>query len=410
METKDRESVPLYQLIFMPAVYFFKFLSGTNEFKLDIKDYSKSLSAKKAQDAVLSLGITAVIFMIIIPLLASANPIFKKLVEDIAKSLNIFAFFSTFFGPIFFAYFLRFIVFLYFLLWLPRLFTSLVHSIRHPQTIINFNLPLLIPKILTGLLLLVFFITQIQLYFSSAETLKAMGMMNREYAREVFGQLSIVSFIIFVLLSNDRGTSKWNRITSYILVAEIIFLNCIALKSVYDYTARFGFTHKRLWGYTGVAWLFGAIILYLYSYKHILRRDQFIRNVIIFTGLVLIGVNIANFDYLIFHVSRSRTGEGVDHYYLSHNISADAVGYKQHLGELIRVLQKNQITYKDTDAAYNMIRQISNLQRKYSAKNFDWRFFNVSEYLTYKNIAGINTEEYDAIVNKRAELLQKTGK
>lgn len=410
MNSKDRETVPLYQLIFMPLVYFFQFLTSKNEFNVEIKDYSRSISAKKTQEVVLSLGITAVIFMVIIPLLASANPIFRKLIEDVAKSLNVFAFLSTFLGPVFAAYFLRIIVFIYFLVWLPRLFTAVVHHIRHPQTIININLPLLIPKILTGLLLLIFFITQIQLYFSSAETLKAMGMMNREYAREVFGQLSIVSFIIFVLLYNDRGTSKWNRITSYILIAEIIFLNCIALKSVYDYTARFGFTHKRLWGYTGVTWLFGSIILYLYSYRKILRRDEFIRNSIIFTGLVLIGVNIVNFDNLIFHVSRSRTGEGVDHYYLSKNISADAVGYKQHLDELMKVLQKDRITYEDTYAAYTVIRRISFLQNKYSTKNFDWRYFNVSEYMTYKTVEGINTEQYNAIVNKRTELLQKTGK
>ena len=410
MNSKERESVPLYQLFILPPLNVFRFLGGENIFKLEIKDYSRSISSKKIQDISLSLIITGGIFIVIVPLLASANPIFQKLVEDIAKSLNVFTFITTFLGPLFVPYVLRLLLFVFFAIWIPRIFTAIVQTVKHDHKIVDINLPLLLPKILTGLLLLIFFITQIQLYFSSAETLKAMGMMNREYAREVFAQLSVVSFIIFVLLYADRGTSKLNRITSYILTAEIIFLNCIAFKSVYDYTVRFGFTHKRLWGYTSVIWLFGTVILYLYSYKKILLRNDFVRNIIVFSGVLLIGVNIANFDYLIFHVSRSRTGEGVDHNYLVNNVSADAIGYKQHLGEIMEVLKNNHITYRDTEAAYIIVRQIWLLQNKYSAKNIDWRHFNVSEYLEYKEIKNIDTEKYDQIINRRVELLQKSGK
>lgn len=410
MHAKDRDSIPLYQLAFMPFINIFQFLGGENSFKFEVKDYSRSISAKKIQDISLSFIITAGIFIIIVPLLASANPIFKKLVEDVAKSLNVFTFISTLFGPLFVAYILRFLLFVYFIIWIPRLFTAIIHASHHEQKTFDINLPLLIPKILTGLLLLIFFITQIQFYFSSAESLKAMGMMNREHAREVFAQLSVVSFIIFVLLYADRGKSKLNRITSYVLIAEIIFLNCIALKSVYDYTVRFGFTHKRLWGYTGVIWLFGTISLYLYSYRATLQRNQFIRNSIIFTGILLIGVNISNFDYLIFHVSRSRTGEGVDHYYLSRTISADADGYKQHLDELMKLFQKKEGNFEDISAASTIIRHISYLQTKYSDKNFDWRNFNAAEYSTYQKIKNINTVKYNELINKQFEVFQKLQK
>lgn len=108
-----------------------------------------------------------------------------------------------------------------------------------------------------------------------------------------------------------------------------MFLTFIALKSVYDYSYNWGFTYKRLWGYTGVFWILGVFAFFVYKYFKDLQDTYFVKGVILFSSLVLIGVNIANFDSLIFHYRKSVTHSGIDYLYLS-GLSSDAESYDGH--------------------------------------------------------------------------------
>lgn len=104
----------------------------------------------------------------------------------------------------------------------------------------------------------------------------------------------------------------------------------MALKSVNDYSNQWGFTEKRLWGYTGVFWMLFVLTSYSYTYFKQLQDILFVKVVIAITVLTLLAINIANFDYLTYHYRKSTTGQGVDHGYLAY-LSADAYSYKEEL-------------------------------------------------------------------------------
>jgi hypothetical protein len=104
----------------------------------------------------------------------------------------------------------------------------------------------------------------------------------------------------------------------------------MALKSVYDYNSNWGLTHKRLWGYTGVIWIVTVLIYFAYKYYKNISDTRFVKFVTFFSGLVLVGVNIANFDYLIYNFGKSITHRGIDYYYLA-TLSSDSRSYNEQL-------------------------------------------------------------------------------
>lgn len=147
---------------------------------------------------------------------------------------------------------------------------------------------LLIPKTAVFVVLSVFFVTQLKLYFSSKETLNALGYTYSNYANEVFTQLSAVAVIVLALLYADKEKKKYNQKIALALLVEGIFLAFMAYKSVYEYSSAWGFTYKRLYGFAVATWILGIFTIYLYAFLKNMEKKFFLAKSAVYTGIILI--------------------------------------------------------------------------------------------------------------------------
>lgn len=381
----ERSPLRLVEAAFAPFFLLIKSLFTKSEFYLD---YTKSVSASKKEgktlEILLGVLISIVVLLIILPLLASANPIFQKLLINIGGTLNLENILNIFEIKSLFSLSLKLVLFFFLLLMLPKILTFMNREDFFLVIPIP-SLNLFIPKLVTALVLVVFIITQLQFYFATDSTLVALGYSHSEYAREVFGQLSVVAIVVFLLIYNDRGIKEGNKVLSYLLLVLGIFLTFAAFKSDFDYSNKWGFTHKRLYGFAVASFIFGNFLLFLYDFKNNLKTNFFSKAGVIFTGLILIAINLANFDYLIYNFRKSTTGEGVDYYYLS-ALSSDSLSFKKQLGELENAPDEYRYT------GNRILYKIEILQNKY--KNFDLRTFNFLEYKQYLDVKDIDAKAY----------------
>lgn len=403
----DKEERNFYDLLISPLVVFFQPLKIRSIYKLELTSRIKreQFNLEKLSGLILSVFITVLILLAIIPLLSYSNPFFSKLVTDFLNVVNLRRLIEILFKENFFIYLVRVLLFLVFALFIPRLLTYTNITLKK-TSIISLSLTinnLLIPKVVTGIVLIIFFITQAQLYLATEEVLKTLGYSHSQYAREVFAHLSIVTLIIFSLIYSDRIKNYWSKLLTYLLIVEAIFLNFSALKSVYDYSSNWGFTHKRLYGYTGVAWIFGLFLFFLYKYHQDLKNSKFVRNIFFWSGFTLIAINILNFDYVIYHYAKSTTHEGIDHYYLS-RLSTDAQSYREHIQQLVFEIEKSdKADFRKIQAAWTLLNKIEKLKNKYN--NLDIRTINFSEYFEYLRIKNLNLYSYKTILSSNQFLL-----
>jgi len=387
----------LFKLLFSPLYLIKSALKIKSPVILNTKLQKFNISNR----TLFSLVVTIFVLIIILPLLSFANPIFSHWLSSFFAFLINLQFLKDISPETLFIVLSRSTLALILILLLPKL-TGLVNKDQtktNPFHILNF--PLLIPKISVILVLFIFFITQFQLYFSSNITLESLGYTHSRYAREVFAQLSIVFIIVFALICNDKVKTRYDRLSSFILALQLFFLNLISLKSVWDYSLMWGLTEKRLYGFSVVIWLFGILILFIYHYlkKHI--SAVFIKNGLLFSCCILFLVNLFNFDYLIFHLAKSRTGEGIDHLYLS-KLSVDSSALREHflyLTDLIKTDNENGKVYdwKIREAAQRELRTIRQLTEKY--QHFDFRAFNIAQFLAFQTIKDLDLTYYDQMIN-----------
>ena len=402
----NKLSLSFFETFRSPFVAFFQSLKVKNIYRLEIGRYlgRNRFNKEKIFTILASVSLASLILIIIVPLLSYANPLFNKLVGDLIGRLNLANLFRIFLGENFPIYLLRSLLFLIFALVIPRIL-NFAQDPRHKIVFIKFGLPKinwLIPKIAVAFVLAVFFVTQAQLYFADDVTLSALGYSHSQYAREVFGQLSVVSLIIFGLLYADQTKTRGSKIFTYVLLAEATFLNLMALKSVYEYSSAWGFTYKRLYGYAVNAWIFGALAVFADQYRRELLGNKFVKSIVIWSSLVLLAVNLLNFDYLIYHYAKSTTNKGIDHSYLSW-LSTDAESYSQHLEVLMQQVEKSEKL--DNDYAYPMwvlIDKIYQLKNKY--QTIDIRSFNLSEYLEYQKTKNLDLTNYESVLKTKQYL------
>jgi hypothetical protein len=393
---------------FSPLNLFFRALVTKSEYYFNpntLKNNSLQIKKDTAGEIIKSVLISLVILILIVPLLASANPLFNKLVTDFVRFFNLKKVIEyLLLSQDYVLWLARLLVFFILIVFIPRLLTltNLTTHLHHKLQSTVTKIHLLLPKTVVALILLLFFITQAQLYFASPQTLQLLGYTNSRYANEVFAQLTIVTIIIIALMYNDKNRSHWAKILTYILILEGFFLASIALKSVYDYSAQWGLTYKRLWGYAGVIWITAVLSFFAYKYYKNHSDTRFVKFVILFSALLLIGINCINFDYLIYHYGKSTTQQGTDYFYLA-SLSPDSRSYKEQIEILAeKALQdsnENETnTYTETQALQRLLYKISDLQYKY--KNLDLRAFNLSEYIQYQEIKDINTEKYYNLITE----------
>lgn len=383
----------LSHLLLTPISVLSESLRQKNVFSYSWSFFQKLSKFRVTNTIMLSIIVTLFFVFITTLLLSSANPFFNQLVDDTLGMFNLTYIFNFLESERIVRFLARVIVLIFLLFFIPRILTVGLSPVKIGKS--NFALPInyLIPKVAMGVLLVVFFFTQAQLYFATPEMLASMGYTNSRLTNEVFFQVTVVAMIIFFIAYLDQDRKKWHRWLTYILVLEAFFLVGIAFKSVFDYSTLWGLTQKRLWGYATMTWLTGALLIFLYYYTKRLPVFRFLQIIVLYTIVVLIGVNISNFDYLIAHSSSARTQSGTDYVYLS-RLSADSRSYINTLDNLLRQIEEeSEMDPQKISAAFSVIGKINSLQEKYK-NGIPFNSFNYSEYREYLNVQNLNTESY----------------
>jgi hypothetical protein len=366
--------------------------SGKSDYFLEFKGDRKKFDPAKTGEVIFNVLATVILVAMVLPLLSSANPFFRNIVENILKYFDIRSLLECIGYQNVFVWLLRILFFFIFIFLIPKVLTLINGKGDNlfPFSLKSERFPLIIPKVVLALIILVFIITQLQFYFASDATLSSMGISHSQRTREVFAQLSVVAGIILVLVYNSKNWELLGKITNWILGIQGIFLTLMAYKSVFEYIDAWGLTYKRLYGLTFATWIAGIFILYFYYYKKRHTVSWFVRKTVIFSAGLLILVNVSNFDYLIFHFAKAQTGQGVDYTYLS-TLSPDALSYKDQYLKL----EENSHAGVFPVAGYDnknpllILYRIEALQKKY--ERFDIRLFNLLDFLQYREIRSIDT-------------------
>ncbi len=398
----ERNSFDIGQFVSLPMRLALRFARENNLFGIDwnkLTNLTRSKTAK-SQEIGISIFLTILVLVLVLPLLSSANPLFASWVRQFLSFLNLNEYLKHFFGDNFPLHVVRVIIFSFIFFFLPRILSYVSKNNHNNSLSYSLNLPLHIPKLVLVGVLIVFFASQAQLYFATEQTLLMLKMTHSQYAREVFGQLSLVTLIIFGLIYADKAQNKNSRLLTQLLIFEGLFLSSIALKSVYDYSSTFGFTHKRLLGYSVVAWAWGLYGIYLHYFLKNGTREQILKKLIIFSGLVLVCINLLNFDYLIYHASKAKTNQGVDYQYLT-SLSPDSYSYHELLSIALAKSRNNDSRDEASIMLSKLLWRVEILQHKYG-KAFDLRSFNVSQYRQYLQIKDIDVETYYKILQNLA--------
>ncbi len=397
------------EVLISPMVIFFDSLTHKNEV-YDLKELKQgkfSVNTQKLQEILKGLAISLLVLTVILPLLSEANPFFSALID-----INLPEFIEKLFGPnaIFKA-----IVFTFLMIFIPRLLSRINVAANT-----NVSLPtetqearqisMLLPKLVTIATLTIFLITQLQLYLATDQILQNMGYTSAVKTREVFAQLAIVSAVILVMIFWDKSKEKLHQATSYLLALQTVFLIFVSLKSDLDNISNWGLTHVRLYGLIFIVWITGMLFMTLYNYQKSLAEGNLIRKAIILSVLLLVVVNTANFDGLIWKYGRYGTENGSDHQYLA-MLSTDANSYKEQLNVLqveLTKIDKNNTdevnnSYNVTDPTWTIVHQIRMLRAEYESR-VPVRGFNLSRYLEFQNTKDINLDEVEGLLADFSEI------
>lgn len=390
----------IIQILFSPFLLLLGIFRAKSLFAMP-KRFSLPEKYRKIDEHIPAIALTIILLIIIIPLLSYANPFFNELITNIINTTQRLLSLEWLFKQNLLPYILRLITFFLLVFFIPRIFQiALMSHQEFDEEMGKSHMSYIIPKVAVSVVLIIFFITQMQLYIATNTELLKIGYTNSEQTSEIFAQLCIVTGIIFGLLYADNNQSAHAKLLTNILLIEAFFLNLIALKSDYDYSHTFGFTEKRLYGFSGIIWLFAICSLYARYYMKQYTSSWLLKSIISISLIVLSCINLTNFDYLIYHYGKSTTQSGIDYFYLSH-LSPDALSYQTLLDQMV---YKMETTKESADLqkyllpAYHTLYAIDYLKAKYST-HFHLGSFNLSEYVMYLQIKDLPENHYRSQLN-----------
>ena len=345
------------------------------------------------------LGILAslAVLWLIVPLLASSNPFFSQYIQNFFNIFNlnfILEFIGNIYTFVFSGYtFWRVLWFTLFWVFLSKSISALEQQEYAAPIAETFpksnNLAWFIPKVSVIATLFSFFVSQIQFYLSSSQILMEMSYSYSRYVNEVFGQLSIVALIVFNLIFFDKFYKGKALAASVILILQGLFLLVIGLKSDLDYIIAAGLTFKRLYGLAVIIWLGSLYLIFSYSLWQKKSHAWYLRSMSFVSLFVILGINIANFDVLIYRVNPARETSGVDYTYFA-ELSSDAGADHEILNLTLDSLKNPDISVWKFS---KIIRRAKYLQQKYAVPQF--QSFNLSEYLAYQKIKNYDLKQFN---------------
>lgn len=389
----QEKSMGFADYLYAPFLFIVKSVFAKSDYYLEGKKGQGNSRMVKVIEAAFGILITLFLLAVILPLLSSTNPFFQKIVLDFWNFLGLENFLNRIGLETAFVWLVRLTFFLSFIFMIPKVMTLINKSDNYslPLPFKQEDFPLLIPKLILAIILLVFFITQLQFYFASSETLASLGLSLSQHTREVFAQLCLVAGIVMLLIYNSRQKSVFGKVLNWILGVQGVFLTLMAFKSDFEYINTWGLTYKRLYGLTFATWVTGIFVLFFENFRQKREAAAFVKKTIIFSGVVVLILNLLNFDYLIYHFQKARTGQGIDYTYLS-TLSADSLSYRQQVLKLEEESRGDSYSLDvyDNKNPLRIIRKIENLQSKYS--RFDLRTMNLLDFWQYQQIKSQDIE------------------
>lgn len=389
LTSSGKKSKGFVGYLFLPISLFFKTLLAKSKFYPEFNKSKKNLRQIGAGNVIFGVVVSFLVLAVILPLLSSANPIFESALRNLLNFFNLENLIENIGFETLFLWLIRMVFFFSLLFIIPKVLTLIEKEAEYtlPSAFKLQSFPLQIPKAVTAIVLILFFITQIQLYFANEQTLLKLGVNYSQRTREVFGQLSVVAVIVFMLIYNSEIKKQLSKKLNWLLGIEGVFLTLMAYKSVFEYIGAHGLTYKRLYGIVFATLVAGVFILYKDHLKN--TANDFVKRMIIFSASVLLLVNIVNFDSLIYHFNQPRVSHEVDYRYLS-TLSADSLSYDKQF----EILEDVTFNENFTGSYHNenpliLLHNIESLQKKYS--EFDLRRFNLLDYIQYRKIKDLNT-------------------
>lgn len=401
----NKEKMGFADYIYANFLFLIKSVFAKSDYFLEFRQKTGNSKPVKSNETFFGILITVLLLVVVLPLLSSANPFFQKILTDFWNFLGLENLFKNIDYENLFIWLLRSVFFFFFVFIIPKLLTLMNKGGNYlfPRIFFKENLSLMIPKLILMSVLFIFFITQIQFYFADDQVLKNMGLSYSQHTREVFAQLSIVAGIVLLLIYNAKSKGVGEKIFSWILGVQGIFLTLMAFKSVFEYINAWGLTYKRLYGLTFATWILGIFILFFINFGRGNAPLLFVKKTIIFSGVIILLVNIFNFDYLIYHFKKAETGQGFDYTYLS-ALSPDSLSYKDQLLKLGEVTRKGNysLTEYNNKNPLIIIHKIESLKLKYS--EFDFRTVSLLEFLQYQQIKSEDTSKLRSYYESRFPL------
>ena len=326
---------------------------------------------------ILTSLISLVVFVIVSLILASSNVFFAEIFGRIFEFFSFLNFFRFIFLDVIFN--LRFYS-AFVLAYIIKKAISYLgdHELQHRlnqdfyggyEATLNFlnkHIGFVWPKIVTGFLILVFFVTQIQLYIAVSSDASA----NQDKVREIFFQLLVVTLIVLSLVFVDTSKKVWHKIVSYFLLFEGFFLTLNALKSNFDYVVGFGLGPQRLYGFA--AGILSIFLILLTAQNVANRKDSwYLKTTLALICVTFIGISLVNFDRLMYDFNAGRSDVSTR----PQELSSDSRALDDVYFELKNKPEKNSDEFNRLEVAMDKIEW---LQKKESANQ--WQTFNFSDY------------------------------
>lgn len=309
----------LFQSFTYPIMNFvFIFFSKDNNLRLwgkKTKHENQSKPPIQWARLILTSFITFIVFIVVALILASSNPFFAKIfaLENILKFIFLDVLFNIrFYSALVFAYIIKKTVsYLGDNELQEKLQNTIYDGYEITLNFINKHIAFVWPKIATGFLIFIFFLTQIQLYLATTGALENLGISHQDKVKEIFLQLLIVTFIVLFLVFVDTSKKIAYKIVGYVLLFEGFFLTLNAIKSDYDYVLDSGLGPQRLYGFA--AGILAILVIFVTTYNVSNRKDSwYLKTVLALLCITFIGINLVNFDRVMYAFNKDKENMQLD--------------------------------------------------------------------------------------------------
>lgn len=344
-------SFSIFQFILTPLVVAKSSLMSLSSFGKGEGQGVDKTDPDSSKSIIRGIVIALPILAILMVLLTNADPVFKKLAEDLFSDI-----------------WQRLIVSAILFVGLIGFGLTKIYEIVKPQTQTqnskkSIELLIVCGSIVT--LLGLFLVIQFEYFFSNiGETqLQQLGLSSitySEYVRKGFFELlaasgicALVAIYVMRYIHNFESLQKfWLQIISSTLVVEIGLLVLSAMQRVNLYSQAHGLTRARILGFIFLVWLSMLLVVFLVGIIKKLAGKQLFWPVILISVFVLFNVNVIDVDGLIANKYRPSVNGEIDYYYLV-NLSPDAVSsWEESLTNSVRAMDQLENSKAITDEEY----------------------------------------------------------